>query len=297
MATEKNPEAGFDFTKSEEFRAAVASEAAKLAGDIARQEVKAAVENVQSEIALALKNAAPTGSMAEFSSQLAMAIAELTDQSGATGRVRVPPEEMVKRQKAFETLGALVEDTRAQLKAALALPDGDPRKARLIEAHRPHYAVVSKVYLHERMVEPWTRGPGREAIRSEVYWTGFPSNGLRPLNAIAQRIFEVYREWVGLPQHIVGTEQPRGWMTNNGLWVKGDPNPNYRAFTAVDSTTAEAPFADHLSVVGDKAGPVPHGGAFASPDSEFVQVLGTTTAGRARQNVKDPLLAGRERGA
>jgi hypothetical protein len=284
-----------DFTQSDEFKAAVSAEAAKLAGEIARSEVRAAVDNIQAEVAAALKTGAAAGGgvSEELFSRFTLAIAELTDQGAGLGRpVRVAPEVMHKRAKAFEKAVALIKDAREGLKAALELPDGDRRKASLIEAHRPHYAVMSPVYLNERLIAPWSRGPNRDAVRTEIYWTGLPSDGLRPLNRIAEEIFTAYREWVGLPQHIANATPTRGWLTDSGLFVVGDPPVSASKHNLVQSIV---PFTEDLAVSGDKAN-VPFGGAFQSPDAEFVQVLGTTAAGRARQNVKDPLLAGRERG-
>jgi hypothetical protein len=188
----------------------------------------------------------PTDSMALFSG-LAAAIAEISMQ-GRPGPKPVPPEVARVRREAHEHCVKLV------LKA---------RK----ESHEPEYRLVAKVYLNERIIEPYRKLPDKRVVSQEIVWTGLPNEAMVPVNDVAREIYHAYKESIGSVELIPTLDNRPVWVTNSGLVVKGDPPK--RAFVA-----APHEFDDRLGVKHDNN----------NPTEAYVRVLGTTFP-PAKQNV------------
>ncbi len=221
-------------TDTPEFQAAVAAAAAKAVGELLAKMPVAASDS--------------TGSNQDFARQMALAIAEISDQG--TQRKRVAPEILAQRDKARERMIELLVDARAK-------------------GLKPEYRVTSMIYLNERIVVPF-RQEANKAVPVEIIWPGEPNDAMRPLNDIARAIYREFQASRGSTDAPVDNRVLS--LTPGGLVIKGElPN---RVIARAD----EAPFTDQLSIKGETDGADPH-----DPNADFVHVLGTA-ADPARQN-------------
>lgn len=192
-----------------------------------------------------------------FFSQFALSVAEVADQG--THRKRVSPEVMARRKAAAEKCEKLIADAR-------------------VAGLKPEYRVTAKIYFNERLIEPYRRGPDKSVVPQEIIWTGMPNEALRPLNKVAEDIYEAYRESVGSTEKLRSIKGSHGGivapdnrpysMTPNGLVVKGEISPK--------------------AVIGpiDADGPIDNN----DPNAAEVHVLGTVAA-PAKRNFADPAAA------
>lgn len=184
-----------------------------------------------------------------FFSLMALQIAEISDQG--TNRKRVAPEILARRAEALERCENLIRK---------AYKDG----------LKPEYRVISKVYFNERLIEPYRRNPDKTVVPQEIVWTGVPNDALRPINKVAEEIFQAYRESVGSTEKLRSLKGSHGgivapdnrpvWMTPGGLVVKGDAPP--KAFVA-----PKLNFGDELEVADNN-----------DPNAPEVRILGTIAA-------------------
>ena len=185
---------------------------------------------------------------------MALSFAEISDQG--TQRKRVAPEILERRNQARERMIDLIMEARA---------NGD----------KPEYKVISKTYLNERLIQPFTAGPDKVPVPTQITWTGEPSDGMRPVNAIAKKIFAEFRASRGSTEALAKEDKRPYWLTAGGLVVKGDPPP--RRELAVDPRMN---FVDDLSVSSAEDGEEKNQN---DPNATFINVLGTV-ADPARQN-------------
>ena len=237
-----------------EFKAAVAETAVTV--------VKALMEGGVMPAQAAAATATPGSGVDENTrtlfAEMAMSIANISDQG--TNRKRLAPEILAKREAAGARMFELLAEVHAKLDAARR--EGDESA---IEAWTPQYRVIAKIAFNERVVEPFKAGPDKQPVPNDIYWNGPPSDSLKPLNAIAIKIFAEYKQWLGTTVGVPTADNRPVWITAGGLVVKGDP-PAKRFVAAAPE------FANDLSekVNGD-------------PSAPFVHVLGTVAA-PARQN-------------
>lgn len=241
---------------SPEFRALLAQETVKAVAAIA-------------QAGLQFPANADTGTKQLFS-EMALAIAEMNNQGSGRSKP-VAPEIIQQRQAAGERCTALVA------KAKEAIRTHGPTAA-LEMCLVPIYRVVSKVYLNERLIEPY-KAPetkGGKPTSTEIYWDGIPSEAMRPLNAVANEIWDAYRDSIGGVPRVGKVKGPHGgivepdnrsvWVTLGGHIVKGDAPA--KAFVA-------APL-DHNDDLGVRDN--------NDPNAPYIHVLGTIAA-PARQNI------------
>ena len=225
-------------TDSPEFQAAVA----KAAADAVR------------EMLAATKS--PTAGVDDATTamlrQLALSIAEVSDQG--TQRKRVAPEILEQRRIARDKMIDRITLAREN-------------------KEKPEYTAISKLYLNERLIQPFVQDPNtKKAVPVTFTWTGEPSDGMRPANAVAREIYALFRESRGSVEKVKGTDNRPYWMTPAGLVVKGDPPPKR------EMAIAGAVFDADLEVAGEEQAHNQN-----DPNAEFVHVLGTI-ADPARQN-------------
>jgi hypothetical protein len=196
------------------------------------------------------------GGMKELAEQLALAIAEVSDQG--TNRKRVAPEILAGRAKAYDKMIHLLTEARDRGDAAR-------REGNDIEAARwfPEYIVVAKTYLTDRVIEPWRR-IDKDVVPTEIVWRGIPNNALRPHNAIAHKLFEAFQGWVGT-EGLLRAES--SFVTPGGVVIKGEAPAGSRLNIADEQRPAD------LEVIGSN-----------DPTAPYIRVLGTI-ADPARQNV------------
>lgn len=153
--------------------------------------VKAAVHDSVSEIRemvaeqLAGQRSSSDGADGSWMQALAMQIANLTDQG--TGRKRIAPEEMRKRELARDRMMDLIAGAQAR---------GD----------EPLYRLRSIVYLGEQKVMPsWIDRDHRQQP-TEIGWLGVPNLAMDPVDSVACDIYAAFSEWIG------GVEKPPAEM-------------------------------------------------------------------------------------
>lgn len=251
-----------DFAQTKEFKEAVAA-AAQNAVREALDEFRLQAET------LAKPPAGADDATKTLFSELALTLAQISDQG--TQRKRIAPEVLAQRQRARERMNGLIHEARAAVAA------GDKTK-------RPEYRVIGKMYLNERMLEPFIPGARGEPPRPvEIIWNGVPNDLMRPLNDTAKAIFAAYRESIGNTEKVKGVDNRDFRITAGGLIVKTDSvqTRNILSLPEGNGSMGRPPpdrdeaFADDLEFRS------PH-----DPRSEFVNVLGTV-AQPARQNTSD----------
>lgn len=205
------------------------------------------------------------GQIKELAEQLALAIAEVSDQG--TNRKRVAPEILAGRAKAYEKLVKQLSYARDKADEADISGDIDERAKWL-----PRYIVAAKTYLTDRVVEPWRR-VDKDIVPTEIIWRGIPNNSLRPLNAIAQEIFTTFQAWVGTEGLL---RAQNSFVTPGGVTIVGEAPPGSRLNISDEMRPSD------LEVVGT-----------ADPTAPFIRVLGTI-AEPARQNVGRQRLTAKE---
>ncbi|SDD94957.1 hypothetical protein SAMN05216337_1017131 [Bradyrhizobium brasilense] len=241
---------GVAIQETPEFKAAVAAAVATALPDA----VKLAVSQVQAELINAAskgdkepKVAAAEGAGGDFVERLALAIAEISDQG--TNRKRVAPEILAQRAAKQREMVERLQLARER-------------------GEKPEYRLVSKVYLNERLIEPYMPGPNKQAVPTEIIWLGVPSEAMRPINKPAEEIYQLFRESVGSTEAIKGQDNRPFYLTVGGVVIKGDARAQRR------EVAADNRFNDGLQVASDPR----------DPTAPFVHVLGTVAA-PARQNV------------
>jgi hypothetical protein len=227
-------------------------------------EFKAAVKAAaKAEVAELLSGARPKieegADVNDILRTLALSIAEISDQG--TNRKRVAPEILARRDESRREMIELIREAREN-------------------GEKPEYALVAKVYLNERFVEPYRWGSDHKAEQVRIIWSGVPNEAMRPVNEVAKKIYGKYRESVGSvdAKEIKGIDLRPMWITNGGLIVKGAISTRRQVGT-IDHIDDAAPandpvFNDELAIVG-----APRTiGSMIDPNAETVHVLGTVAA-------------------
>lgn len=172
-----------------EFKAALESAKDSIMADL-MGEIKGLAHMAQPELA-------PDNSMMR---QLALSIAELTDQG--SGRKRVPPEVMRAR-----------EDSRVKMETAImAAHDAD---------YTATYRVKSKTLLADQVVEPFYIDNHHTAQPTIIDWAGVPNDAMEPVNVTAQEIYSHYMGWLGSMPTDAPRIQAQLALTAKGLVVHG----------------------------------------------------------------------------
>lgn len=218
--------------------------------DAVAKAVAAQMEGFKKDLLTAASNPAPaagggmTDLLTEVLSKLSLNMQSLNQQ----GQYNKPvlPEEVLRREQAHNRMVDLIMASRQ---------DG---------SEKPSYRVTSKIYLNERLIDPF-KVVDKKAVHNEITWTGVPNDGMAPINDTAHAIYNAWRESTGGPTQLVPTADKRPLhVTAAGLTVRGEP-PKRR------HVAAEAEFSDDL------------GFANNDPNAPEVSVLGTV-APKARQN-------------
>lgn len=167
-----------------EFKAALQEAVAQIVPDLLAQ--------------LSAARGAPASGDAAFADQIAMAIAQLTDQG--TGRKRVAPEIIAQRARARERMTKLIVEARAN-------------------GLVPTYQLRNKVYLDEVLVDPVYVDPATKSVTPvQIDWPGVPSEAMAPVNDVARSIHGAFMESIGSVE--TGIPEDRLGVTAGGLVVK-----------------------------------------------------------------------------
>lgn len=195
------------------------------AGLLETSEFKEAVANA---VAHALKGIPVAGANQDLQglfSEMALAIGDMSRQGSGRSKP-VAPEILAKREAADKRYRGVLAEMEKHLKAARAAKDEEA-----IEHWTPKYRVTAKIYFCERFIEPFRKLADKSVVPQEIVWTGPLCDGLFPLNEIAERIYDPYRESIGatarlqkirLGGGVVIPDNRPFWMTPGGLIVQGD---------------------------------------------------------------------------
>lgn len=203
-----------EMTQSPEFKAAVASAVAEALASIAPQ------------LETARTQAVSGNDVGDLMDRLAMSISELTTQG--TGKVRVSPEELQRRQKARQHMINLIIEARAEKKV-------------------PTYQLRNKIFLNEQVIEPYFMNRERKMAPTEIDFWGVPNEVMVPMNDTAKAIYNAFRESIGTVRGIQGVaNQLPGAddiaFTRGGLVVRnGAVNASMRAHNSPDAAGAPVP--------------------------------------------------------
>lgn len=159
----------------------------------------------------------------EWMQQLALTMAELTDQG--TSRKRVAPEILAQRAAHHVKMVELITAAHDEIQErGLA----DKPEAAQDMGLVPEYQVRVQLYLDNQLVQPYQVGVDKVARPTEIFWLGVPNDGMIPINDIAKHIHDEYRASVGDNKPAEGkyATHMQYWVTaKNGLVVKSGRAP------------------------------------------------------------------------
>ena len=175
----------------------------------------------------------------DWSSALAMAIAQLTDQG--TGRKRVAPEALAAREVACQRMLDLIHQAADEGKV-------------------PEYRILAPVYLNEVLHDPMWRTKRGKLEPTVIGWTGVPSEAMAPENDVARQIFDAFCAWIGA---VGPRDQGKIKVTPKGrvVYEQAPSDPELEAAAAAARKARGAPGAGRSQVpvgtVSVRTGPTP----------------------------------------
>lgn len=147
--------------------------------------------------------------------ELAMRIAELTNQ-GNKAEKPIDPRILAEREAAMNRMGELII-------GAQSLPVSE----------QPIYFLIAKTYLKDRLVEPFSRGPDKNVVRTEIRWTRAPNSAMRPKNVSAKAIYREFVKWIGGNEGLSGQVKIPQWATEKGTILVNPPGASASVHLAV----------------------------------------------------------------
>ena len=159
----------------------------------------------------AAANSHDDGGDASWVAKLAAEIAQLNNQ-GPSAKIYVSPDVLAQRKVSRKMMVESIIAARAQ---------GD----------KPRYALRNKVFLNERLIDPFWIGADRQQHRTEIDWTGAPNESMIPINASAKEIFGHFKASIGSKTPV--TDDRPISVTAAGLTVHAAP-PKRRTNAAAE---------------------------------------------------------------
>jgi hypothetical protein len=239
-----------------EFQKAVAEAAAKAVAEIAKggAPIAAGVDEQTRQLF----------------SEMALAIANMSHQGD--NRKPVAPEIIAKREASGRKCMELLNHAIEQAKKAQARGVADEENVWI-----PRYKLIAKTYIGEKLHEPWQRGNGKGSppVQTEILFSGIPNEAMKPANAVAEDIYDAYRDSIGASPRLKAISGPNGGQVaqdNRPAWV----TPN--GHVVIGAAPARAFVGPILG-----ADVVPSDVNNNDPTAPLIRVLGTVAA-PARQN-------------
>lgn len=205
-----------EMTESPEFKAAV------------QEALAVALPQLLAQAQGAHGNTMQAGDMG-FVEALAVQLAELTSQG--TGKVKVSPEVMRRREEARQKMISLIIEAKAEKKI-------------------PTYHLRNKVFMNNRIIEPfWVHPATKHVENTEIDFWGIPNDAMVPVNDTAKAIFAAYRDSLGTVHGVPGvvnqlpTHEEFG-VTAGGLVVRNSAVNNVarrRAPELPETSVGEGP--------------------------------------------------------
>lgn len=220
-------------SRAEQEAAMTQSPAFKAAVQAALQD---ALVPLMAQLQAARANAGTEGNDGDRSlmRELALSLAELTNQG--TGKVKVSPEVLMKREQARERMTNLIIAARAEGKVAT-------------------YQLRNKIFLNERLIEPFWINSAHQSQPTEIDFLGVPNDAMVPVNDVAKEIFQAFKDSVGTVHSVKGVEnglpaEDRLGITRGGLVVR-----NSAINAGIARATPEAPVWDGKPMPAYEEGP------------------------------------------
>ena len=263
-----------DFTKTPEFAEAVARAVAAV--------VPGAVANALKGASLARDAELDDQGATRFMRELAMTIAEISDQG--TGRKRIAPEILAHRAQKQDEMLRVRRETLDAYRARKA-EVGAARAAS--EGLLPRYRVIATCCLNEMLVQPFSRGNGSAQPQPTfIYWGGIPNLAMRPANDAAKKIFDLYRESIGSsPKEAKvaqgGERVEDFWVTTSGNVIRGPKPAAQYASAELHAREIDLPRVEEDAFFTDDLG-IPQG---SDPMAPEINVLGTLQSPAKQLNV------------
>ena len=206
------PQKTLQFTEVE-FQNAVRAEAQKAITELL----------AQNRAALRTQDDGSEGGDASWVAKLAAEIAQLNNQ-GPSAKLYVAPEILAQRKASRQSMVEAIVNAKAR-------------------GEKPRYALRNKVYLNERLVDPFWIGADRQQHRTEIDWTGVPNEVMIPRNDAAREIFKHFQASIGSKTPMLD-DRPLT-VTAGGLTVHGAP-PKRRSNSAMEDGAPD--FSDDLAL-------------------------------------------------
>lgn len=249
------------FTQTPEFLAAVeAGSAATIAA--AKASMLAEVAPLMAAMKHAQGAGAVDGDIMSNMRQLAMAIAEISDQD--QGRKRTPPAELAARAKARAEMDAAILKHRGKGESYMAMTgtkDAGP--------DAPLYMAIGKSYLDEMLIQPFEVDPATKKPYPVTFvWFGVPNEAMRPANDAAKEVFGFFKRSIGDDPSDAPAPPGPGWISAGGLVIQGmhgtpisrrAPDPeSYATDLHIRGPGQFDPRRDRINILGTVAEPARH---------------------------------------
>lgn len=248
------------FTQTPEFIAAVAAASAETVA-AAKASMLAEIAPLVNAIKQTQGAGAVDGDMMSNMRQLAMAIAEISDQD--QGRKRTSPAEMAIRAKARADMDAAILkhrrlDERYKTTTGTTEPYPDA----------PLYMLLGKVYLGEQLFQPFEVDMAtKKPYAVSIVWLGVPNEAMRPANDAAKEVYGFFKRSIGDEPSDAPAPPGAAWISAGGQVLQGmhgvpvtaqrdrplpDPDLHIRGPGVFD------PRRDRINILGTVAEPARH---------------------------------------
>ncbi len=266
------PRKPLHFSETPEFKEAVAKASAEAAA-AAKAEMHAEIAPLLDALKQSQGAPAVDNDQMSMFRQMAMAIAEISDQD--QGRQRVPPAELATRARGRADMeAAMLKHQRIAEEYKATTGDELP------SADAPTYLMIGKAYLGDELHNPFKVDEvTKKPYPVSVVWMGPPSDAMRPLNDAAKEIFGYFKISIGELMSKEAKDAPvtptQGWVSAGGaviLGMNGAPVSmrDKRALPSIETAYERGPGVfdprrDRINILGTVAEPARQTGAPDAP--------------------------------
>lgn len=189
-----------DITSTPAFEMALAAKTAEIHAQISA-EMKAEFAKILGDAKA--QPSSDAGDMTAMARSIALAIAEMTNQG--SGKKTVAPAIMEARSRSHDKMVELLMAARE-----------------LAQKDRPKYRLITSIWAKDRLVHPFHTIPGSKTqVPTDIYFVGVPSLGMRPINAVAKKIFAAFMGSIGNGESEVPFVVKPIWVTDSGVIIAG----------------------------------------------------------------------------
>ena len=164
---------------------------------------------------------AVSGEAGLFASQLAQAIAQLSDRD--QGIKRIPAETLAKWAHARAKLEEVI--VRNQMAADELVKKAEAEgEEHAFSPNWPQWEIVGKIALDEHVTEPFTVNPTTKMPEpATAYYLGIPNLAMRPMNKAAREVFDLFVASIGAEGEVSATSgsSKNYWLSARGQVIDG----------------------------------------------------------------------------